>query len=194
MKTITTLLILIGLMIVSCDYESYLLQEEEIKIGNIYDYDFKGSEEIPELKNADDAIVYVRDNFIGVFDSELYHQKEYWATPEEFYKSKLIQLSNLTDENNQKMKGDCEDISLFLAYLLTAKLGYINVKLIELENYYPGQRHIILYFDNQYLEPQTGNSYSKDSKYLKSTIIHEISYSEALWMTINYHSLVGKYR
>ena len=76
------ILILSLMLLPACDY---LLQEKEIEVGNIYDYDFEGSEEIPEFKDIRQAVFYVVRNSIYNYDSILYGKKEYYATPQEFF-------------------------------------------------------------------------------------------------------------
>jgi hypothetical protein len=179
MKNLIILLLLLA-AIPACEIESYLLQENEIEIGNIYDYDFEGSEEIPEFENIFKASIYVMENSIYIPDIELYHKKDYWQTPEEFY-------YNRNSEN--KMQGDCEDYSIFLGYILYFKMGYKDVKILRLSTTKSDTFHIIIYCDNWYIEPQ-----SNIFKLSQSGIEYIILYTEVLWMTINYHDSIGEYQ
>jgi hypothetical protein len=145
------------------------LIEDEIEIGNIYDYDFPGSEGIPKFETIEDAQCYMQDNFEYEYDIDQFGQADYWQTPEEFY---------------YNGKGDCEDYVIFLGYVLHFIMGYEDVNLIVTDD------HVILYCDNKYLSGQCRMSYKPED----IEIVYEIHYSEALWMTVNYHDNIGKYR
>jgi hypothetical protein len=168
------IILLLLAAIPACEIESYLLQENEIEVGNIYDYDFEGSEEIPEFETIEEAAKWIVNNSVFVQDNILFEIEEYWQTPEEFYYNR--------NENN-KMQGDCEDYAIFLGYILNYKMEYRNTELIIVKD------HALFYCD-QYIETLTGKTIPENSL----NIIDRISYSEALWMTINYHDNVRKYK
>jgi hypothetical protein len=171
MKHLIILLLLLA-AIPACEIESYLLQENEIEVGNIYDYDFEGSEEIPEFETIEEAAKWIVNNSIFVQDNILFGIEEYWQNPEEFYYNR--------NENN-RMQGDCEDFAIFLGYILNYKMGYSNIEIIIIKY------HALLYC-NQYIETLTGKIIQENSL----NIINRIPYSEILWMTINYHNYIGK--
>lgn len=176
MKTLIIILILIA-AVPACELESYLLQENEIEVGNIYDYDFKGSEEIPKFETIEEAVQWVAFNSVFNYDNVLYGKDDYYATPEEFF-------YNRNSEN--KMQGDCEDYAIFLGYILYMKMGYKDVQIVRLNTSNPFINHIILYVDNHYIEPQMG-MFFVDKESLKKQIIKTFPYSKFLWMAVNYH-------
>ena len=138
-------------------------------VGKIENYDFPGSEGIPEFETIEEAQYYMQDNFEYEKDIDQFGQADYWQTPEEFY---------------YNGKGDCEDYVIFLGYLLYLKMGYKDVNLIVTNN------HVILYCDNKYLSGQHCVNYRPE----EIKIAYKIPYSEALWMAVNYHDNVRKYR
>ena len=142
-------------------------------IGKIENYDFPGSEEIPEFETIEDAQYYMQDNFEYEKDIEQFGQADYWQTPEEFYYNR---------------KGDCEDYVIFLGYLLYFEMQYKDISLVIIEK--QSSTHAILYCDNKYLSGQHCVNYKPE----EIKIAYKIPYSEALWMAENYHDNVGKYR
>jgi hypothetical protein len=178
MKTLTTLLILIGLMITACDYD-LIPTARPIEIGNIYDYTFEGSEEIPEFNDINEVVRYVGKNISYTPD-----KNDYWQTPEEtFYRR---------DENN-KMMGDCEDFVIFTQFLIESQL-HISTFLAFVE--FPDSKdyHAFLFTNEYYYEVQA-TGYIIPLPHLRNDIkiIYIIPYSEVMWMTVNYHNNVGKY-
>jgi hypothetical protein len=183
MKKIIIILLLLA-AIPACEIESYLLQEKEIEVGNIYDYDFEGSEEIPEFETIEDVMSYIDKNSTWEKDIILFGKKDYWQTPEEFF-------YNRNAEN--KMQGDCECISIFFSFLLYNKL-HIN-SVIEIVKYTDDSigNHVItyipsldIYIDATY-NHNYGNIYNSDGR----KIFKNIPYTQALWMTVNYHEEIN---
>jgi hypothetical protein len=178
MRYLIIILLLLA-AIPACDYD-LIPTARPIEIGNIYDYDFEGSEEIPEFETIEDAIQWVAFNSIFNYDNILYGKDDYYATPEEFY-------YNRNSEN--KMQGDCEDYAIFLGYLLYMKMGYKDVQIIRLNTSNPFINHIILYVDNHYIEPQMG-MFFVDKESLEKQIIKRFPYSKFLWIAVNYHGIL----
>jgi hypothetical protein len=165
-----SLILIFNLFIISCDLQYGICDEDNIKIGNIYDYSFPGSEEIPEFQTIEEAATWMARNSVYVSDNG-----DYWQTPEEtFYRR---------NENN-KMMGDCEDKAIFLCYLankLNLDSSVVTTKnhaVTKVENWYYGFSD---YSYNKYIS-------------LNDKIIYTIPFSEIIWMTVNYHDSVGKYR
>jgi len=148
-------------------------------IGKIENYDFPGSEEIPEFETIEDAQYYMQDNFEYEKDIDQFGQADYWQTPEEFY---------------YNGKGDCEDWSLFAMYLLNRM--NIQSQFILTKSRYNKISHAITYVPDieKYIDFITGGKLNKKLAESHYIITNSIPYSEALWMTINYHDNVGKYR
>jgi hypothetical protein len=168
-KFIAVMVVLMGLM-TACDMEYGTA--EEIEIGNVYDYDFEGSEEIPEFKTINDVRIYLF-YFNRKPDSEIWGTEDYWQTPKETYLLKT---------------GDCEDFCLLFSYIIKKQFNY-NPELILVSN--NNIFHVIVFI------PETQQYIDVILKYILDTtpkIIKKIPYEKALWMTINYHELVGKYR
>jgi|WetSurMetagenome_2_1015567.scaffolds.fasta_scaffold123584_3 predicted transglutaminase-like cysteine proteinase len=179
MKTLTTLLILIGLMITACDYESYLLQEGKIKIGNIYDYSFSGSEEIPEFETIEQVYNFLQSRIEKKKDIDVYGIAEYYQLPEETWKIK---------------SGDCEDFSLLFQYIVKKQFNYDSDLIIADISLNKNEYHVISYIHNI---DKFVDSISHCIMFANDTFLNKIkcsiSYSEALWMTKYYHQPVGKY-
>lgn len=198
-KIIISLIITLGILTMACDL-NYVpvittVDAREIKIGNIYDYSFKGSEEIPGFENIEDAVAYISDNTISVSDKNLYHKDEYWETPEEFFNSKYIEYFNYSTHKNNMFKADCDGYSNGLAYILYFRMNFKDTKFVvtQLLN---KEYHVIVYADTKYIDITVNQIYSNLNEFLnksKEKFIEEIPYTEALWMTINYHRTVGKY-
>jgi hypothetical protein len=170
-KFIAVMVVLMGLM-TACDMEYGTA--EEIEIGNVYDYDFEGSEEIPEFETINNIRLYVWQSSNYVTDKILYNKIDYFATPEEFYKNK-----------NQ---GDCEDFCIFFGYLLYKNLN-IDSELIQIRTNIKNEFHIILYIPqiDKYIEPIWGTFFSHPEEL---NITKRIPFHQALWMALNYHDLL----
>lgn len=164
------ILILSLMLLPACDY---LLQEKEIEVGTIENYDFEGSDEIPEFKTIDEAFDYANNKRQYTKDGGI----DYFQTPEEtFYR--------LSDHN--KMRGDCEDYALFFSYILYSKLN-IDSELIIIDNGI--DNHVLTYIPsiNKYLDPTCRSDYGET---LKKKILYRIPYTKAIWMAINYHEIL----
>lgn len=176
----TLLISLIFLMaVVGCDYDDIFLQEKEIEVGNIYDYDFEN--EIPEMGTIEDCIEYIENNMIGKPDNG-----DYWQTPEETY-------WRITEDD--KMQGDCEDISLFFQYLLKSKLNIDSETAIVNYNN-KNTNHVVVFYDNKFYDIQVnlGITYILDELLPRTKLLFLIPYSESLWMAVNYHDTIGEYK
>jgi hypothetical protein len=176
-KFIAVMVVLMGLM-TACDMEYGTA--EEIEIGNVYDYDFEN--DIPEMKTVNEIALYVKNNTDYIHDIDAWGVNEYWQTPEETYYFKT---------------GDCEDRILFFQYLLKKQLN-IKVNFIVIK-YSNGLYHVITKIENIYYDfPSSSDNNSIIMKYTElpkyAKFINSATYSEALWMTINYHEGIGKYK
>jgi hypothetical protein len=166
-KLIVVMVVLMGLM-TACDMEYGTA--EEIEIGNVYDYDFEN--DIPEMKTVDDVRIYLF-YYNSKLDFDSWGVKEYWQTPEETY---LLRT------------GDCEDFCILFSYILKKQFNYTTeINIISKNNDF----HAIVYISEtqQYIDVIL--KYIIDSI---PNVIEHIPYSEAIWMTMNYHKLVGKYK
>jgi uncharacterized protein (DUF2164 family) len=178
MKNFIIILLLLA-AIPACEIESYLLQEKEIEVGNIYDYNFEGSEEIPEFEDYYEVMTWILSNFKYTLENG-----DYWQTPEEtFY---------LRNENN-KMIGDCEDFSILLQFIIEKQF---NVKtVLYIIKYSDGSQHAVAYFNNKFYDFTIDGNYMIYNHLTNDIeIMHVISYSEVIWMTVNYHDNVGRYK
>jgi hypothetical protein len=172
-KFIAVMVVLIGLM-TACDMEYG--KAEEIEIGNVYDYDFEN--DIPEMKNIQEAYDYVTSKFEYIVD-----KKDYWQLPEETFNRRSI---------INKMLGDCEDSSIMLMYLLSNKLN-IDSELVVVSITNSKTYHAIVYIPNVDLFYDTSFQNIWDIKKINKhfKIIESFSYSETLWMAYYYHHLIG---
>lgn len=180
MKNLTKSLILIvglifAMMMLACELQN------DIEIGQITNYDFEGSEEIPEFETIVDAIRWVSRNMVYVSD-----EGDYWQTPEEtFYRR--------NDEN--KMMGDCEDKVILLQYIIDIQFHIPSYMIIvQLPN--EKGAHAMTYVDNFYYEiPEGEGNLIVSLPRLRDNIkiIYTIPYSKVMWMTVNYHDGVGEY-
>ena len=90
------------------------------------------------------------------------------------------------------MTGDCEDFAIFFCFLLDTKLK-IYSELVRIKN--NKICHIIVYIpDNNFYIDVTNDGIMDPSDLEDYNIKWYCPYSEAMWMTINYHDSVGKYR
>jgi len=171
MKNLILIILLLIPVIPACDLEYGIPEEDlsKVKIENIYDYDFDN--DIPELNSISEIKKYLYYNF--EYEDE---KIDYWKTPEEFY--------------NDNLYGDCEDVSIMFAYLLDK----INIysELVSSKN---GKRlHVSIYI------PEIKRYYDIVKNYEAGYMLNDwepicyIPYSEAMWMTINYHDSVGIYK
>ena len=172
-KTLTTLLVLIGLLIVSCDYESYLLQEKHLEIGNIYNYDFPGSEEIPTFGNIDKAMTWVYWSIESKRDIDIYGVEDYWQTPEETYKLKT---------------GDCEDHAILYMFILKKQFN-LDSDLVIVKQLMG--IHAIVYIPSidKYYDPMTDSIY-QNNEIAKKQTLEQYTYSQTLWLAVNYHTSI----
>jgi len=184
MKILLTALLLVGL-VTACELE-YIpgmpVADYDIEIGNIYDYDFDGSEEIPEFETIEEILSWFGKNSIYVYENN----EDYWQTPEEtFYRR--------NPEN--KMMVDCEDKVIMIQYLIKKNLG-IQSYLVTIKRPASKDYHAMLYVNNLYYEIPIKSNFIIPLEKLRNDfkIYDYIPYSEVLWMTVNYHDAVGKYR
>jgi len=176
------IIILLLAAIPACDLQYGTCDEDNIVVGNIYDYDFKGSEEIPEFETVEEVFKYMYFKTSYISDYTLFNQEDYWQTPQDFFYNRNFE--NL-------MQGDCEDFALFAGYILYFRMGYKNVNLVRTKE--DLGNHIIIHCDGKYIEQNiTAYPIIHDPK--KINIISEIPYTQALWMAVNYHDSVGEYR
>lgn len=140
--------------------------EEEIEVGSMYNYHF---EHDIQINSEEEAIDWVSTNITYKKD-----KADYWQLPKQTYKRK---------------KGDCEDFSLLLAYLLEIEFD-IKTKLVLIGK--GSGRHILVKYNGIYVDAIHGYSRTK----LESgwNIIHTIPYPEAIWMAYYYHDNVGRYQ
>jgi len=108
-------------------------------------------------------------------DEVLYNDGEYWATPEETYKSQ---------------RGDCEDHALLSLYLLHRDLG-LNPRLVC--GWYKDLRHAWIELDGEWYEATSGRKVTDSSNY-REFLTYE--YNEALGIaarvrTLNVPFVVG---
>lgn len=149
-------------------------------IGKIENYNFPGSETIPEFETIEDAANWMKNNIIYKYDKELFGKDDYWQTPEEFYFNRNV---------DNKMQGDCEDFALFFGFLANKLNLNTNIYNIKRKN-----MHAIAKVENWYYEFSAYYFNKYAQLYNVDKVINIIPYSEALWMAVNYHDNVGKYR
>jgi len=180
------LIIITGFFVTACELE-YIpgmpQADYDIEIGNIYDYDFEGSEEIPEFETIEEILRWFGKNSEYVYETG---KNDYMQTPEEtFYRR----------NSENKMMVDCEDKVIMIQYLIKKNLG-IQSYLVTIKRPASKDYHAMLYVNNLYYEIPIKSNFIIPLEKLRNDfkIYDYIPYSEVLWMTVNYHDAVGKYR
>lgn len=150
-----------------------VIESESVEVGRIEDYDFENDIEVTDYKDACaftcHYIKYTND------------PKDYWQTPEESCKLKT---------------GDCEDYALFYSFLLDTKLHINSEIIIYHDSYNNNKLHVITYIpsEDRYMDATCNLMHSRqNNEILESRTKYRVPYYEAIWMTINYHEIVGKY-
>jgi len=175
---ITITLIIAMFMTVACELEyvpGMPVADYDIEIGTIEDYDFEN--DIPEFKSIEQIYNFLQFQIEKKKDIDVHGIAEYFQLPEETWKIE---------------SGDCEDFSLLFQYIIKKQFNYDSDLIIVDQG---KEYHAIVYIHNidKFVDPIShciilfNNTFSKKIEY-------SIPYSEALWMTKNYHQTIGKYR
>lgn len=170
--------IYILLLVIWCFGSIYCEYQEEdslknIKVKQMYDYDFE-NDLMFKILNLKMALSYMT-GFQYELDITKFNVKDYWQTPEEFFYNR---------------EGDCDCFSIFLLYIAWTILDIDDCYLVDLYTNKEGSYHCIVQINGIYYEPQNGLKiyYIPEEK-----IRWKAHYTEAIWMTVNYHDNVGKY-
>jgi hypothetical protein len=167
-KLIAVMVVVMGLM-TACEMIDDAKKEVELWTADVEcmeNYDFENN---IAIETEEIALSYVK-KIKGISDKDAWEIEEYFQTPEETIYFKT---------------GDCEDYALLLAYLLD-RIG-IESYLVHLTH--NKKDHIILYYDNKYIEPQTGLEIIPDVK-----IDFYLPYCQAIYMAVTYHDFINWYR
>jgi hypothetical protein len=163
-KTMKKIIIILIMFNIAC-----YTNEKEIEIKQMYDYTFENEIEVKSLREALD---YVSETIKYQLEKIGF---DYWKTPEETYSSK---------------KGDCEDFSMLLLYIAWTMLDIDDCYLVKVNFDDEDTKHTIVRINGFYYAPQTGYKiWVIDEKLIE----WEVHYTEAIWMTVNYHDSIGKY-
>jgi hypothetical protein len=173
-----------------CEYQDMIGITAEQKIGRIENYDFEN--DIPKFKDEYEATNWIYDNSKYVSDQNLYNQREYLDTPEEFYNNK----------NNNKMQGDCDGYSGILMYILSNQFNY-NVELtkIQLIKNNIHSFHAIVYINDIdiFIDPLNCRIYYGEKDLIDQNLLdydyikikHLFPYEEYLWIAVNFHQYIN---
>jgi len=144
--------------------------ESEIKVGQIYNYDFTEGEEFNHIETIKHAsiFIYLKVNYKR-------ESTEYWKLPEETWHDK---------------NGDCEDFCILFMYVLEKHLN-IDTKLVTLYHKTDPKGHTMVYANGKFWEPSSNTYYNSIPSMWY--INHFIPYPETIWMTYWYHRDVGMY-
>jgi len=168
-----SLILIFNLFIISCDLQYGICDEDNIKIGSIYNYDFEGSENIPAFENIDKAMTWVRWFLENKRDIDVQDVEDYWQTPEESYKLKT---------------GDCEDHAILYMFILKRQFNLDSYLVIVKQLM---GIHAIVYIPSidKYYDPMNDSIY-QNNEIAKKQTLEQYIYSQALWLAVNYHTSI----